>query len=222
MGNVQATLWDARPKWYNIGIQLKMTISDLDSIKITNMANPDVCFTELLIQWLRRRSPPPTWSAIVKALRSPTVGYSHMADKIQNSDSDTETEQASVSTNSQTSTTDQGASKTAVGKVNQVFQSVKKLEALNLQERDQLEGMLTTDSENIQLSFHILCNKFFDSLEGAKLPLKKLVHYLKGLKALKRVSSALATVQTYEYVLENITDMKEVRQIIEENLTFAR
>ena len=89
---VQAALWNARTKWFNIGIQLKMNITDLEEIEQTYMGKAGECITRLLIKWLRRKSPIPTWNAILAALRSPPVGLSQMADEIENGDSDSEIE----------------------------------------------------------------------------------------------------------------------------------
>ena len=78
------------------------------------------------------------------------------------------------------------------------------------------------ESEDIQLRFHILCNKFFNSLDALQLPVKRLVRHLKGLKALKCVNSpkSAAVIQSYEYVLEHIDDIESVKDIIEDHSTF--
>ena len=33
LGIVQSALWEARPKWYNLGLQLGVAVDDLDVIK---------------------------------------------------------------------------------------------------------------------------------------------------------------------------------------------
>ena len=51
----------------------------------------DDCFTEMLSHWLSRPSPPPTWSALAKALTSPVIGRQDIAGTIKlepESDSD--------------------------------------------------------------------------------------------------------------------------------------
>ena len=68
LGIVQSALWEARPKWYNLGLQLGAAVDDLDVIKRTNLQNDDECLTDLFRQWLRRADPQPTWEAIEKAL----------------------------------------------------------------------------------------------------------------------------------------------------------
>ena len=197
---VQASLWDARSKWYNIGLQLHMKASDLDSIKLQNMGNPDECITQLLKTWLQQRRPPPTWNAIITALRSPTVGLPNKADKMENDDSDSDND---------------GSIKAAADKKGQdvcsadkkTFQDITKLEGVS---RDKLESKLEFDSENIQLEYETFCNKFFDSLK--RISVKRLVEYLEGLKVLKKMSSPK--------ILENISNFNDIKRVIKEHSTF--
>ena len=37
----------------------------------------------MLILWLRRVNPPPTWSAMVAALKEPTVGLEDLAEEVE-------------------------------------------------------------------------------------------------------------------------------------------
>ena len=71
--------WDARCKWYNIGIQLGINSSDLDAIRMRCHNDPDNCFRELIKNWLRGNNPRPTWSAIATALRARSVGHERIA-----------------------------------------------------------------------------------------------------------------------------------------------
>ena len=78
---VQDTIWEARTQWYNLGLGLDITPDSLDSIELVNAGNPDRCFRAMLTKWLREHQRP-TWSALAEALRSPSVGLSHLAEKI--------------------------------------------------------------------------------------------------------------------------------------------
>ena len=75
---VQDTLWESRAQWYNLGLGLDITPDSLDAIEQANGQKPEGCFRAMLTQWLREH-PRPTWSALAKALQSPSVGYSHLA-----------------------------------------------------------------------------------------------------------------------------------------------
>ena len=73
--------WEARAKWYNIGLQLKIGAGMLDTIK-GDSESIDDRFRSMLSTWLKRDRPRPTLSLLASALRSPTVGYQHLAQKI--------------------------------------------------------------------------------------------------------------------------------------------
>ena len=79
---VQDTLWEARTQWYNLGLGLDISPDSLDSIQVTNQLNPEYCFRAMLSKWLREHQQP-TWSTLAEALRSPSVGLSHLAEEIQ-------------------------------------------------------------------------------------------------------------------------------------------
>ena len=74
---VQDRVWDARCKWYEIGIQLQLKVSDLDSIKDTCSGDPNKCIREMLIIWLRNHKA--TWMVLSNALKHKTVGFPSLA-----------------------------------------------------------------------------------------------------------------------------------------------
>ena len=76
---VQKCIWDARSKWYNIGLELGIDAGTLDTIDSTQ--NPDCCFRAMLTKWLRQDSPKPTRTALAVALRSPSVGHGKLAEQ---------------------------------------------------------------------------------------------------------------------------------------------
>ena len=72
----------ARAKWYNIGLKLGVPVGTLDSISEAANQNPDSCLTAMIKDWLRNGKPKPTWAAVAKALKSPMVGYEHLAEQL--------------------------------------------------------------------------------------------------------------------------------------------
>ena len=80
ISKVLENVWDARQKWYNIGIQLKLKTSDLDVIRLPGNPSPDECVVEMLKFWLRRGGA--TWEALIDALKHKTVGYPILANQI--------------------------------------------------------------------------------------------------------------------------------------------
>ena len=77
---VQCALWDAKCKWYNLGLELGLDKSTLDAIKV-NCQEVEDRFREILSKWLNLVTP--SWKALVKALRAPTVDFPHIASKIE-------------------------------------------------------------------------------------------------------------------------------------------
>ena len=78
---VYKAAWDARTKWYNVGLELDIDTATLDSIKANN-DNVEDRFRAMLTTWLRAVNPRPTLAALAEALRSPTVGCGHLAEQI--------------------------------------------------------------------------------------------------------------------------------------------
>ena len=75
---VTEELNDIRAKWYNIGLQLRMSVGTLDAIE-EQYDDPSHCLRETLKTWLKTSPSPPTWSNILDALRSSTVGEVRLA-----------------------------------------------------------------------------------------------------------------------------------------------
>ena len=78
---IQNAAWEARAKWYNIGLELKIDAGTLDVIDRDSDRTDDQ-FRHMLSIWLRRDQPRPTRSLLARALRSPTVRYEHLAEQI--------------------------------------------------------------------------------------------------------------------------------------------
>ena len=73
LAKVLKALWEARSKWYNLGLELGISPGSLDAIKRDNIHISGDCFSAMLREWLMRDEPPPTWHSLSNALRSPTV-----------------------------------------------------------------------------------------------------------------------------------------------------
>ena len=82
LGDVLEAVWEARVRWYNIGLKLGTPPGTLDSIGKTANQNPDDCIAAVIKDWLNNGKPQPTWAALAKALRSPMVGYGQLAEQL--------------------------------------------------------------------------------------------------------------------------------------------
>ena len=71
---IQTLVWEARGRWWNIGIQLCFSTGDLEAIEINHVKNCGRCFTNLLTDWIQRNNPIATWKALINALTARTVG----------------------------------------------------------------------------------------------------------------------------------------------------
>ena len=73
LGQVIEELHDVSLKWYNIGLQLKVSNTCLEKIKREEIGSSDKLL-EMSKAWLKKVKPKPTWAALVKALKSRSVG----------------------------------------------------------------------------------------------------------------------------------------------------
>ena len=78
---VQEALWEARYKWKNIGIRLKMALPDLDCINAEPGIGIDEKFDRMLSTRLKKLEPC-TWRDLYDALNHPTVAMSDVASKL--------------------------------------------------------------------------------------------------------------------------------------------
>ena len=81
--DVRRAVWDIRRKWFDLGIELGIPLSVLSTIRDQYRDTFSDCLTQMLSEWLKRRSPPPTWRALAAALREPVIDEEALADKIK-------------------------------------------------------------------------------------------------------------------------------------------
>ena len=78
---VRGATWDARTEWYDIGLELGIHPAKLEEIKKDYSLTKDQ-FREMLTTWLKMVNPKPTLAALAEALRSPSVGHGHLAERL--------------------------------------------------------------------------------------------------------------------------------------------
>ena len=81
LGDVRAELYEARTKWYDIGLALKVPVTTLDSIE-GQFGNHSDKLRETLKVWLKTARKP-TWQDVVGVLKSPVVGELKLASDIE-------------------------------------------------------------------------------------------------------------------------------------------
>ena len=74
---ILGTTWEARRKWFSIGLELGIGLDSLKVIEMSNLSKSDDCLIEVIVQWLKmaKSDSVPTLAALANALRSPTVGF---------------------------------------------------------------------------------------------------------------------------------------------------
>jgi hypothetical protein len=153
--SVKNRIWEARSKWKDIGIELKLEITDLDAI---NGSDTGACFKEMLSIWLKQTKPRPTWSRMIKALKSRSVGFQQLAERIE--------------MNSGTKKRDKS-----------LQLPLKGTDEEN-PDGPEFEGRLRAQTREIIVEFNILKQKLFDTLEtdySGSVP--KLAEYLEEYRA---------------------------------------
>ena len=82
LSDVYEKVYSVRPKWYNFGLALELSVAALDSIRIKYLLDPSDCLRETLKARLKLEHPL-MWREIIRALRKPTVGESELADQLE-------------------------------------------------------------------------------------------------------------------------------------------
>ena len=78
-----SALHPVRAKWYNIGLELDILHTDLDTFKQT-YSDPLDLMREVLKHWLQTAvDPRPSWEAVVRALRSLIVNEYFVANQLE-------------------------------------------------------------------------------------------------------------------------------------------
>ena len=86
MLSLKALLTELHPvcvRWYNIGLELDIPHTTLDCFKQNYLDQTDL-MCEVLKHWLKAAvDPPPTWEAVVVALKSPLVNERRLAAQLE-------------------------------------------------------------------------------------------------------------------------------------------
>ena len=82
LGKVFGAVRGARSKWYNVGLALSVSVSDLDAINSRHRGDPDDCLRETLSVFLKRLTPKPTWTQVADAMASNAVGFQYLVEEL--------------------------------------------------------------------------------------------------------------------------------------------
>ena len=93
--DIQEKLWDARSKWKNIGLGLKIRPPDLQVID-RNHHDDDDKFQGVILKWLQIGGKDRTWAALCKVLSARSVGHGQLAEQIRRARVDVAASSASL------------------------------------------------------------------------------------------------------------------------------
>ncbi|XP_064407428.1 protein phosphatase 1 regulatory subunit 12A-like [Halichondria panicea] len=80
--HVKEVIKEIRSDWYSLAIELDIDYATRKSLeKDYRWVEP--CFEAMLTHWVKRSSPPPSWSALVRALESPAIARGDIATTIK-------------------------------------------------------------------------------------------------------------------------------------------
>ena len=82
LNDVRRELLDVSKKWYDIGLELRLQPGDLENIECQNQ-DIRICLRKMLLHWLKKVDPPPTWERLACALESRTVGEPRLAEQLR-------------------------------------------------------------------------------------------------------------------------------------------
>ena len=80
LGDLQIDLHDVSSRWYDLGVQLRIDVGDLDNIKNDNSVE---CLREMLKRWLKQVDPYPTRNALINALKCRVISDQQLATQLQ-------------------------------------------------------------------------------------------------------------------------------------------
>ncbi|XP_064407677.1 uncharacterized protein LOC135352421 [Halichondria panicea] len=83
--DVKEVIKEIRSDWYSLAIELDIDYATRKSLeKDYRWVEP--CFEAMLTHWVKRSSPPASWSALVRALESPAIARGDIATSIKTKD----------------------------------------------------------------------------------------------------------------------------------------
>ena len=75
-------LLDVSYKSFNIGLKLQLKVGTLERLR-HQYPDTSTCLREMLLEWLKKPDPPPTWEGLACALESRVVGEAQLAEQLR-------------------------------------------------------------------------------------------------------------------------------------------
>ncbi|XP_064385938.1 uncharacterized protein LOC135334611 isoform X3 [Halichondria panicea] len=163
----------ASPNWFNLGLALKLSYTDLTNFRETYRGENDVCLREALARRLQSGDPL-TWGGMCTALRNSMVARNDVAEAIEGSLKRV-SERLERAQNSTTKTASVSSIESLDGAISEVV-SISRSTA-----------ELEVDSMEMQIVFNKFVSQLCQSLEVRRIDKDSLVACLMGFNSLKKV-----------------------------------
>ena len=82
MGCVLNELVDVSDTWFNLGLNLKLSVGTLRRVR-NRYPDSSEALREMLFHWLKKVDPPPTWEGLACALEGRSVGEPRLAEQLR-------------------------------------------------------------------------------------------------------------------------------------------
>ena len=82
LGSVRMDTFEARSKWYDVGLDLGIPVDELDQIQDEHHGKTMDCHRAMLKCWLKAGENT-TWAALIEVLRSDVVEENSLAQKLE-------------------------------------------------------------------------------------------------------------------------------------------
>ena len=97
--------------------------------------------------------------------------------------------------------------------------NVEAIEELDEEQKKELNARLSMETRDIMLKFYDLLSSYCDSLEKQNKSIKRLITYMKAIKAVETYSDTSALLNCNE-LLKSATDVDDIVEIIENHSSF--
>ena len=77
---LQEFIWDARPKYIDLGLRLGIDMSTIKSIQCSEHYDVDDCFRAVLSNCVKKGI---TWDQVAEALKAPPVGHALLGEQVR-------------------------------------------------------------------------------------------------------------------------------------------
>lgn len=80
---VSNELLDVSHKWFRLGLELQLRVGTLECVKKDQYQDSSAALLDMLLHWLKKVDPPPTWERLACALESRAVGEPQRAEQLR-------------------------------------------------------------------------------------------------------------------------------------------